>query len=59
MNFFSDRLSLVREFEKWLIENPEVKDCPLSLIGFLEGYGYLKNIKEVRKERKVRINDIL
>lgn len=52
MNFFSDRLSLVREYGKWLEENPTVKDSPLSLIGFLEGFGYLKNIKEVREQKE-------
>lgn len=52
MNFFSDRLSLLREYEKWLEENPTVKDSPLSLIGFLEGFGYLKNIKEVREQKE-------
>lgn len=52
MNYFSDRLSLVREYEIWLDKNPTVKDSPLSLIGFLEGFGYLKNIKEVREKKE-------
>lgn len=52
MNYFSDRLSLVHEYKKWLYENETVKDCPLSLIGFLDGFGYLKNIREVRNQKE-------
>lgn len=33
---FSERLQLAKEYEEWLQEHPQVKDCPLSVLSFLE-----------------------
>lgn len=35
MLFFSQRKLIADSYEKWLSENPSVKDCPLTLISFL------------------------
>ena len=47
MNLFSERLRLAKEYELWLKENPCVKDCAMSVIGFLEGIGRLKDNSEL------------
>lgn len=38
---FKDRLQLVKEYEQWLADNPEIKDCPLSFTSFLNWKGVL------------------
>jgi len=44
--FFSDRLKLERMFYKWArSQTPRVKECPNSLIAFLEGNGLLNEEK--------------
>lgn len=40
MILFSERLVVAEEFEKWAEEN-NVKNCPLSVLGFLETHGML------------------
>lgn len=50
MNWFSDRKKLTTEYEKWLSQEPELKDCAFNVISFLEGKGLLKNIKEISIE---------
>lgn len=46
MLFFSDRLKLERMFYKWArSQTPRVKECPNSLIAFLEGNGLLNEEK--------------
>lgn len=47
MNLFSDRRKMEQEYLAWLKENPEIKDCPFSVISFLEGQGYLKDRRSV------------
>lgn len=46
MNLFNDRYKIADEYTKWLLVNPEVKDCAFSVISFLEGRGLLKDIKD-------------
>lgn len=47
--FFSDRMKLERIFYKWArSQTPMVKECPNSLIAFLEGNGLL-NEEKVRQ----------
>lgn len=43
MNGFSERARLVIEYQRWLAEHPGVKDCPLSVIAYLEIVGRLKD----------------
>lgn len=44
--FFSDRLKLEKMFYKWArSQTPMVKECPNSLIAFLEGNGLLNEEK--------------
>lgn len=40
MILFSERLVVAEEFEKWAEEN-NVKNCPLSVLGFLRTRGML------------------
>ena len=47
MNLFSDRRKMEQEYLAWLKENPDIKDCPLTVISFLEGHGYLKDRRAV------------
>lgn len=47
MNLFSDRRKMEQEYLAWLKENPEIKDCPFSVISFLEGQGCLKDRRSV------------
>lgn len=47
MNWFSDRKKLTTEYEKWLAQEPELKDCAFNVISFLESKGLLKSIDEV------------
>lgn len=46
MLFFSDRLKLEKMFYKWArSQTPMVKECPNSLIAFLEGNSLLNEEK--------------
>ena len=47
MNFFSARKQMEQEYFAWIKENPEIKDCPFSVITFLESQGYLKDRQAV------------
>lgn len=47
MNLFSDRRKIEREYLDWIAKNPEIKDCPFTLISFLEGAGYLHDRRAV------------
>lgn len=47
MNSFSDRRKMEREYLAWLKEHAEIKDCPFSVITFLESNGYLKDRRAV------------
>lgn len=42
MNTFSERRKLAKGYEQWLQENPEVKDCALSVITYLDIIDRLK-----------------
>lgn len=46
MVFFGDRKKIADAYERWLEENPTIKDCPLSLIGFMVGKGLVKDRTE-------------
>lgn len=46
MIFFSERKELADQYEQWLKENPQIKDCPFNVISFLAGIGRLKSKKE-------------
>lgn len=43
MNLFSDRRKIELEYLTWIEKNPEIKNCPFTLISFLEMSGYLKD----------------
>ena len=45
MNFFSDRRKIEQEYLDWIKQNPEIKDCPFTLISFLEMSGYLRDLR--------------
>lgn len=38
---FSERNKLAEEYRKWLLNNPEIKDCPFNIISFLDGKNIL------------------
>lgn len=48
MLLFSVRNKLAERYEKWLKEYPEIKDCPLNVISFLESEKLLdeKKVKQ-------------
>lgn len=46
MIFFSDRKKIVGAYEGWLKENPDIKDCSMNLIAFMEIKGLLKGRNE-------------
>lgn len=45
MMFFSERKKLAEEYEKWISENKEILDCPLTIISWLVGEGWVSNKK--------------
>ena len=53
INFFSTRLKVVKLYEEFLKENPTIKDCPLTVVSFLEGRGFLVDLNEIAKDIKI------
>lgn len=54
MLFFNKRKQLEELYQKFLKENPEVKDCSFSVITFLVGEGLIneeKALERIDKER--------
>lgn len=51
---FSERQKLANEYKEWvntpLKDGSKIKDCPLSVITFLQGKGYLKCPNEIKGE---------
>ena len=47
MILFSERKELADQYNKWLEENPQVLDCPVNVIAFLELNGRLKDKSEM------------
>ena len=59
MVFFGDRKKIVDAYEEWLKENPEIKDCPMSLVAFMVGEDLVKSRTETDfygKEPLVKMN---
>lgn len=54
MNLFSDRRKIEQEYLEWIKQNPEIKDCPFTVISFLEGAGYLRDRRAVGKPESNR-----
>lgn len=54
INLFSDRRKIEQEYLEWIKQNPEVKDCPFTVISFLEGAGYLRDRRAVGKPESNR-----
>ena len=54
MNLFSDRRKIEQEYLDWIKQNPEIKDCPFTVISFLEGAGYLRDRRAVGKPESNR-----
>ena len=53
MLFFTDRLKLEKMFYRWARgHEPMIKECPMSVVSFLEGNGLLNEdkVKEFIKE---------
>ena len=48
---FSERKELSDKYEKWIEENKAIKDCPFSVVTYLDMFGYLNPPK--RKEEKI------
>ena len=46
---FSERLKMSKEYEKYLKENPQVADTPLTVITFVDGK-YKHQLEEKDKE---------
>lgn len=53
MMIFSERKKLAEQYEKWISENKDVLDCPLSVISWLVGEGYLGKTKTSDLEAKL------
>jgi hypothetical protein len=53
MNFYSARSEIVDMYYEWIEQsNPRIMDCPHSLVGYLEGVGLLKDLKEWKIEHQ-------
>lgn len=52
MNLFSTRIKICDEYQRWLHENPIAKDCPLSVVTFLESLNLLKEYSPTEKQHK-------
>lgn len=52
MMLFSERKKLAGKYEKWISENKQILDCPLTVISWLVSEGYLQKTKisELEKE---------
>lgn len=48
---FSERKEISDKYEKWIQENKAIKDCPFSVVTYLDMFGYLKEQK--RSEEKI------
>lgn len=46
MIFFGDRKKIADAYEKWLKENPEVKDCPFNMVSFMAMEDLIKDRTE-------------
>ena len=46
MILFSERKKLTDQYEQWLKEYPQAKNCPFTVISFLAGIGRLKSKEE-------------
>ena len=53
MMFFSERKKLAEQYEKWISENKHILDCPLTVISWLVGEGYLRKTKVADLEAKL------
>lgn len=53
MMFFSERKKLAEEYEKWVSENKDVLDCPLTVISWLVAEGYVGKTKVADLEAKL------
>lgn len=45
MIFFNKRKEIQEEYEKWLKDNPDVRDCVFNVITFLESKHWLDENK--------------
>lgn len=60
MVFYNDRKKIVDAYYDWLKENPNIKDCPMSLVAFMAGEDLVKGRTETDfygKEPLVKIKD--
>lgn len=54
---FSERKKLAKEYEKWVSENKDVLDCPLTVISWLVAEGYVGKTKVADLEAKLAEKD--
>ena len=53
MMLFSERKKLAEKYEKWISENKQILDCPLTVISWLVSEGYLGKIKISELEKLI------
>jgi hypothetical protein len=51
VNFFSERKKIADQYNQWLQENPQIKDCPFNVISYLESIGRLKNEFDMKVDK--------
>ena len=49
---FTKRVELENLYNEWLLQHPEIRDTPFSVISFLDSEGYLKDCNQ-RTRRKL------
>lgn len=54
---FSERKEISDKYEKWIQENKAIKDCPFSVVTYLDMFGYLTPPK--REEKIVKYENAM
>lgn len=59
---FSERKEISDKYEKWIQENKAIKDCPFSVVTYLDMFGYLtppkREVKIVKYENGLTKDDV-
>lgn len=48
---FKERVELENLYSEWLIQHPEIRDTPFSVISFLDSEGYLKDCSQCTRRK--------
>lgn len=48
---FAKRVELENLYNEWLLQHPEIRDTPFSVISFLDSEGYLKDCSQCTRRK--------